>query len=194
MKTHKNPALRKGPAPFKAGGGSPKPAPSPKPAAAAPAKPPLTELQGKKWVVEYHKNNREIVLDQTELRQSVYVYRCEGCTIQVKGKINSIILDSCKKTAIVFDELVACLEFVNCQSMQAQVNRTVPTVSIDKTDGCQIFLSEKSLDTEIVSAKSSEMNIMVPQGSGDIKEFALPEQFKTVYNGKQMVTQPSDLV
>ena len=51
MKTHKNPALRQGPAPFKAA--QPKPA-SPKPVAkpvAQPAKPPLTELQGKKWVV-----------------------------------------------------------------------------------------------------------------------------------------------
>ena len=39
-----------------------------------------------------------------------------------------------------------------------------PTVSIDKTDGCQVFLSEKSISAEIVSAKSSEMNICIPDG------------------------------
>ncbi|RUS88919.1 hypothetical protein EGW08_003358 [Elysia chlorotica] len=189
MKTHKNPALRQGPAPFKSTQpkpASPKPAPKP---AAQPAKPPVTELQGKKWVVEYHKGNQNIVIDQTELKQSLYIFKCEGCVVQVKGKINSIILDSCKKTAIVFDSLLASLEFVNCQSMQAQVNGKLPTVSIDKTDGCMVYLSKESLDVEIVSAKSSEMNILVPQGDGDYKEFALPEQFKTKYDGKSMVTE-----
>jgi len=43
----------------------------------------------------------------------------------------------------------------------------VPTVSIDKTDGCMIYLSKDSLNTQIVTAKSSEMNILVPDGSGD---------------------------
>lgn len=32
-----------------------------------------------------------------------------------------ILTDSCKKTGIVFDDVVSSLEFVNCQSMQGQV-------------------------------------------------------------------------
>ena len=43
----------------------------------------------------------------------------------------------------------------------------MPTISIDKTDGCQIYLSEESLAVEIVSSKSSEMNVLVPKGNGD---------------------------
>lgn len=43
----------------------------------------------------------------------------------------------------------------------------VPTISIDKTDGCQMYLSDKSLDVEIVSSKSSEMNVLIPKGNGD---------------------------
>nr|KAG5691024.1 hypothetical protein BaRGS_021235 [Batillaria attramentaria] len=143
--------------------------------------------------MEYHKGNKNIVLDNTELKQTVYVYKCTDCVIQVKGKVNSITLDQCKKTAIVFEDLVSSLEFVNCQSMQGQVLGRVPTISIDKTDGCMVYLSENSLDTEIVSAKSSEMNVLVPQGGGDFKEFALPEQFKTKWNGKAMVTEQTDL-
>ena len=59
MKTHKNPALRAtsqvpgvraGPAPFKAPSG-PKTAPKPNKVTAAAAKPPVLELQQKKWVV-----------------------------------------------------------------------------------------------------------------------------------------------
>lgn len=43
----------------------------------------------------------------------------------------------------------------------------VPTISIDKTDGCQMYLSPDSMDVEIVSSKSSEMNVLVPKGNGD---------------------------
>ena len=43
-----------------------------------------------------------------------------------------------------------------------------PTVSIDKTDGCQVFLSKVSVTAEIITAKSSEMNICIPKGdAGD---------------------------
>ncbi|BFZ11262.1 hypothetical protein BsWGS_14301 [Bradybaena similaris] len=196
MKTHKNPTLRQGPAPFKPAA-APKPNTSPKPAAkaqSAPSHPAVTELQGKKWVVEYHKDNKNIVLDNVEIKQTVYIYKCEGCVIKIVGKVNSIVVDSSKKTGIVFDDLVSSLEFVNCQSMQAQVTGKIPTLSIDKTDGCLMYLSPESLNVEIVTAKSSEMNILVPVGNGDYKEFALPEQYKSKYDGKAIVTTPSDIV
>lgn len=65
----------------------------------------------------------------------------------------------------------------------------VPTISIDKTDGCQVYLSPESLDVEIVSSKSSEMNIMVPKGNGDYAEYPVPEQYKTtVVPGKGLNT------
>ena len=44
---------------------------------------------------------------------------------------------------------------------------TVPTITIDKADGLQMFLSKDSLQVEIVSAKSSALNVMVPQANGD---------------------------
>lgn len=31
------------------------------------------------------------------------------------------VVDSCKKTALVFDEAISAVDFVNCQSVQAQV-------------------------------------------------------------------------
>lgn len=49
----------------------------------------------------------------------------------------------------------------------------VPTISIDKTDGCQMYLSPESLNVEIVSSKSSEMNVLVPQGNGDFVSLVL---------------------
>ena len=95
--------------------------------------------------------------------RSSFVYR--------SGKVNSIVLDSCKKTSIVLDSVVSSVEFVNCQSVQMQVLVKVPTISIDKTDGCQIYLNAESLDVAIVSAKSSEMNVMVPKDGDFVIDF-----------------------
>ncbi|XP_050393449.1 adenylyl cyclase-associated protein 1 isoform X1 [Patella vulgata] len=191
MKTHKNPALREGPAPYKPPV-TRKPVSAPTPAKPATVHPPVTKLEGKKWIVEYHNDNRNILIDKTELKQTVYIYKCVNSTIQIKGKVNSVIMDSCKKCGVVFDDILSSLEFVNCQSVQGQVIGRVPTVSIDKTDGCQVYLSKNSLDSEIVSAKSSEMNILVPTPDGDMKEFALPEQFKTSWNGSSFTTSMTE--
>jgi adenylyl cyclase-associated protein len=155
MKTHKNPALRFGsPQPFKpttapkpgsAGAASKTSHPVAAPAAAkaaAATKPPKCELEGgKKWIIEYQHGNRNVVINDTEMRQTVYIYKCDNSTIQIKGKVNAITMDGCKKTGLVFEEAISSLDFVNCQSVQAQVLVKVPTVSIDKTDGCMVYLS-----------------------------------------------------
>jgi len=54
-----------------------------------------------------------------------------------------------------------------------QVLGKVPTISIDKTDGCQMYLSADSLAVEIISSKSSEMNVLIPNGSGDYVSFVI---------------------
>jgi len=164
MQTHKNPSLRTGPAPFKTPASS---SSSSGPAIAASVKEPVFTRDGKKWLIEYQKNNTGLLVDNAEMNNVVYMFRCEGSTLTVKGKVNNIVLDSCKKCSLLFDSVVASVEFVNCQSVQMQVLGSVPTVSIDKTDGCQMYLSKDSMAVEIVSSKSSEMNVLLPEASGD---------------------------
>lgn len=198
MKTHKNPSLKSLGGPVRTG---PKPFTAPKPACAANASsklppkkmPPVLELEGKKWRVENQEGAPNIVISDTELKQVVYVYKCVKSTLHIKGKINSITLDNCKKLALVFEQVVGIVEIINSQAIQVQVIGKVPTISINKTDGCQIYLSRSCLDCEIVSAKSSEMNVLVPTDTGDFNEFPIPEQFKTVWNGQKLVTTVTEI-
>lgn len=181
MQTHKNPTLRQGPAPFKATSAAGH-KPLPQPGAGQLDKPPVFTRDGKKWLIEYQKGNSNLVVENADMNNVVYMFRCRDSALTVRGKVNGVVLDSCTKCAVVFDNLVSSIEFVNCQSVQMQVLGKVPTVSIDKTDGCQIYLSPESLDVEIVSSKSSEMNVLIPKANGDYTEHAIPEQFKTVLN------------
>ncbi|NWV51966.1 CAP2 protein, partial [Daphoenositta chrysoptera] len=193
QKTHKNPSLRaQGPSvrsPTKSHTPSPtSPKNSPQQNHA-----PVLELEGKKWRVEYQEDKNDLVINNTELKQVAYIFKCNKSTLQIKGKINSITIDNCKKFGLVFDNVVGIVEVINSRDIQIQVMGKVPTISINKTEGCHIYLSEESLDCEIVSAKSSEMNILIPQ-DGDYKEFPVPEQFKTAWDGSKLVTEPAEIV
>jgi len=154
-----------------------------------PAKPPKFALEGNKWVVEWQVNNKNIVISDTESKQTIYIYKCKGSVVQVKGKVNAITLDDCAKTAVVFENCIASVEVVNSTGVEIQVLGRVPSFAIDKTSGCQIYLSKDSLDSEIVSSKSSEMNISFPGPDQELVEMAIPEQFKTVVKGGRLFTE-----
>ncbi len=77
---------------------------------------------------------------------------------------------------------MATVEVVNCKSIQIQVMKSIPTISIDKTDGAQLFLPQETAEeTEVLSSKSSEMNLnfFVKEGEGEWIEKAVPEQVRT---------------
>ena len=63
--------------------------------------------------------------------------------LQVNGKVNSIMLDNCKKVGVVFESVVACFEAVNCSGLQVQVTTSCPSLNIDKTDGAQVRCSAR---------------------------------------------------
>lgn len=170
---------------YKADGAAPAPKAAPKKftapkfgAKAAVKKDPVCELQRDKWMVEY-QGEGVCEVKVSNPKQQVYIYKCEGSTIVISGKCKSIAVDSCKKSKVLFDTAVSSCELVNCQRMQVQVRETCPSVAIDKTDGCLIYLSKDSMETQIVQSKSSEMNIAFPKDGAedDFTEVPIPEQF-----------------
>ncbi|NWY64484.1 CAP2 protein, partial [Erithacus rubecula] len=193
QKTHKNPSLRAQGPPVRSPTKSHTPSPTSPKNTPQQNHAPVLELEGKKWRVEYQEDKNDLVINNTELKQVAYIFKCNKSTLQIKGKINSITIDNCKKFGLVFDNVVGIVEVINSRDIQIQVMGKVPTISINKTEGCHIYLSEESLDCEIVSAKSSEMNILIPQ-DGDYKEFPVPEQFKTAWDGSKLVTEPAEIV
>lgn len=85
---------------------------------------------------------------------------------------------SCNKTSVLIDTLVSSLEVTRCQSFTAQITGHTPTILVDNTDGGQVYLSEASLGTEVITSKSSALNVSVPVPGvpGEYEELALPEQ------------------
>ncbi|XP_008578476.1 PREDICTED: adenylyl cyclase-associated protein 1 [Galeopterus variegatus] len=164
-----------------AGSGPPPPPPGPPP-------PPVPTSSGSD-----ESASRSALFAQINQGESITHDKCVNTTLQVKGKINSITVDNCKKLGLVFDDVVGIVEIINSRDVKVQVMGKVPTISINKTDGCHVYLSKNSLDCEIVSAKSSEMNVLIPTEGGDFNEFPVPEQFKTLWNGQKLVTTVTEI-
>lgn len=154
---------------------------------------PVLELDGNKWRIENHDGNQNIVIEQTNLKQVVYIYNCRQCLIQVKGKINAVTMDSCSKTALLVENVVSSIDVVQCVSGQLQIVGSSPTIMMDKVDGFQIYYSRNCVkETQLLTAKCSEINILMPgqTDADDYIEKAVPEQFKTIINDSgDMITQ-----
>ncbi|XP_059651148.1 cyclase-associated protein 1-like [Cornus florida] len=159
----------------------------------AKAAPPKFELQvGRKWVVEYQIGKKDLVIEDCDAKQSVYIFSCKDSVLQIQGKVNNITVDKCTKMGVVFTDVVAACEIVNSNGVEVQCQGSAPTISVDNTAGCQLYLSNDSLGTSITAAKSSEINVLVP-GAGpddDWGEHVLPQQFVHAYKDGQFVTSP----
>ncbi|PNW83037.1 hypothetical protein CHLRE_06g304100v5 [Chlamydomonas reinhardtii] len=165
-------------------------------AAAAPSGPPKLELQGVKWAVENWSGRQDLVLENEAPKNSVYVYGCRDCVLQVKGKVNAVSLDKCVRVGVVFGDVISGVEAVNCSSVQLQVTGAVPTLSIEKTDGAQLFVSKRCAadpNFQVVTAKCSAVNVVVvpdpdTNSEEDPQEHPVPEQFISTFQGGKLVT------
>jgi len=162
---------------------------------------PICQFQshGSKWIIENQTKTSNpdgiCTVTTSDSKEQVYIYKCQNSTIQVKGKIKSVILDSCFKTNLVFDSAISSCEVINCERVQVQVIGVCPSFAIDKTDGCLIYLSKDSVNTSnIVSSKSTEMNVSFSdEKTGEQKECAIPEQFVHNIKNGMITSKVSDL-
>eukprot|EP00871_Galdieria_phlegrea_P004434 jgi/Galph1/4992/GphlegSOOS_G3652.1 len=146
---------------------------------------------GKTWEIEYQSSNRDLSIEVTDKKQSVYIYCCENSLIKINQKCNSITVDSCKKCDVIFESVLSTCTVVNCNSLQLQVNKQAPSIAVDKTDGLNVFLPSAVVsETQIVTAKSSSVNVTVINDEEDPVEVPLPEQFVNKYINGRWITEP----
>merc|ERR1712000_618658 len=122
---------------------------------------PKFALEGNKWVCEFQDDQKTLAIEETEPRQTVYLYKNDNC--------------------------IAVVELVNCNGVEIQCQGKVPSFAIDKCSSIQVILSKECLDTEIVTSKSDQVNVLIPDGD-DLTELAVPEQYKTTIVDNKLVT------
>ncbi|KAH3679391.1 hypothetical protein WICMUC_001011 [Wickerhamomyces mucosus] len=180
--THKNPELRS--SSVVAGKRSPPVKPKKPSHLTQNSKPdPVIELNDSKWIIKNVEDNHDIIIDG-EISQSIFIADSKNATIQIKGKANAVSISSTTRVGLVVESLVSGVDVINSKKFGIQILDIVPTISIDKSDEGSVYLSEKSLATEIYTSSTTALNINIPQDD-DFKEVSIPEQFKhTFASGK----------
>jgi adenylyl cyclase-associated protein len=151
-----------------------------------------------KWIVENQTKdsnpNGMLTVTVKDAKDQVYVYNCDNTTVTITGKVKTITMDKCTKCNLIFDTAISSCEIVNCSRMQLQTNGVCPSFSIDKTDGCLIYLSQETIAvSSFVTSKSSEMNVNWTDQDGEVKEAPIPEQFQHKLVNGTINTSVSDL-
>jgi len=166
----------------------PKKAPASTPAPAAggkrgkgPRGPPVKELQkDTNWIIENWENESDLQVDEElSLSNLVCIINCKNCTVRVPTKVKSIAVDGCEKVNLICSDVLSSVELVNSDRMQVQTTGKCNSFAIDKCDGVKLWLSQDSAGADITTAKSSEMNVVVPDPNdpSDTIEIPIPEQF-----------------
>ena len=91
----------------------------------------------------------------------------------------------------MIDSAVSSFSITSSPSFEVQINGTVPTVQIDTTDSGQVYLSKECMDmVEIITSKTSSINISVPTGEGgDFEERPVSEQMRSRIVKGKLVTE-----
>eukprot|EP00028_Trichosphaerium_sp_Am-I-7-wt_P000409 CAMPEP_0168532400 /NCGR_PEP_ID=MMETSP0405-20121227/16211_1 /TAXON_ID=498012 /ORGANISM="Trichosphaerium sp, Strain Am-I-7 wt" /LENGTH=412 /DNA_ID=CAMNT_0008557767 /DNA_START=18 /DNA_END=1256 /DNA_ORIENTATION=- len=145
-----------------------------------------TYKRGNKIFVENYVGRKDIKIEAASQKQNFYIYNCNDCAIKIIGKVNNLMIESCKKSGVEFDSSISAVEVIRCESMKIMCLKVAPAVQIDHTSGLELYLSKESLDADIFTTCTENMNVLVPKGDeGDWTEIALPQQYQLrIVNGK----------
>lgn len=166
--------------------------------AKGPKGPPIKELQKDvNWIIENFEGDNNITVDEADMKQCICIINCKNCTVRLSSRVKAITVDGCEKVNVLMKDVISAVELVNSDRLQIQADGTVKMIAIDKCNGVQLHLNKDSLDAEIVTAKSSEMNVNIPDPDSsdalDTIEIPIPEQFVTTIVGKKTKTAVSSL-
>jgi adenylyl cyclase-associated protein len=163
--------------------------------------PAQTKFMGGRWMVEnYEEDAGLIVCDKANLKSNVFISMCDGCTVQVPGKVKAVTIDNCVKVRVFVQDVVSTVEMVNCKSVMVVVQKDgkVPSFAVDKCESAHIILSRSAYEAhpDIYSSNVTAMNIEVPgpTDDDDNKEHPVPEQFITKIDPKtgKVTTKPTE--
>jgi len=151
---------------------------------------------GKTWIVENYKGNKELKVEIAEQSQAVRLFNLTDCVIQILGKFTALSITNCKKLGVQFASVIGSVEINRTTSLQIEYTEHGTNLfQVDQSDSVSIFVKEGHITAEIVTSKCNEINI-IENGESESKETALPTQFITTYDSerKKWITTPTDHV
>lgn len=192
MRTDKNPELRKS-GMVSASAIKKKPS-SKRKSAPKKQKPPSAVCRANRWLIENYRDNvtYQIPEDKIQVKHNVHIADCNSACIVVPAKVKSVMVESCQKCKIFVNEVISCIEMVNCKSTNIIVQKSAPSIAVDKSDSAKLTIMAAAMEKppKIITSKISAMNIEIPDKNepDDFVDVPVPEQFESTINPDGTIT------
>ena len=157
-------------------------------------KPPKIETLGPKTFYDNHVGAEFVhPAEQLSMSDAFYIKNAKDCKFDFQGKIKNIFIEGCHGLKVTVLSMISMVEIVNSNGVSVKCNGKVPLVQIDGSMDVNVHLSKDSMETKVVSSKSTQMNVHFIGTKGDPVSEPIPAQFQsTVVNGK-LVTVATEL-
>jgi hypothetical protein len=152
------------------------------------------------WYIEAFENCHDITLpeDQMSLKQGVLMLQTKNSSFKLNTKIKHVTIDNCSNCKIDIAHLLSSVNVLNCQKIELFISGNVPTISIERTQGCQIWLTSEAIQSnpDIVTSNNDQVSLMCPKitNSHDYTEVPIPQQYVSKVqlssNGYKVNTEP----
>lgn len=146
--------------------------------ASSSALPKVFAKQDQRWLIQNQKNNHNLVLTSARKEEEIFINNCENCTIVIESLVNVIRLDTCRTVTTLFKN-ASKVEVAVCEDCNMHCFEKVSNLNLASCDNCCIYLSDKSLDSIIMTTKCSGINVEFPFNDGLYQSFKIADHLKT---------------
>lgn len=102
---------------------------------------------GKKIVIRKVALKKTSILE-TRLDQNIYIYDCKDTTIIIPSTLAHIELQNCENVTVRFPSVVSSAEISDCQNITINCYNNIPTIQLDRTERCKIYLPVRIPDPD----------------------------------------------
>ncbi len=156
--------------------------------------PKISHMGAKTFYDNHVKANVVIKADETGMSDAYCITNTKDSTFEFQGKMCSVCLEKCYNVTVKCQTLISIAEIVNSRKVNIFCNVHVPTVQVDGSNDVNIHLTAESLDTKVVTSKSSQVNIHFPGKDKETTSESIPYQFEShIVDGKLSI-KPAELI
>eukprot|EP00475_Leptophrys_vorax_P021376 TRINITY_DN29099_c0_g1_i1.p1 TRINITY_DN29099_c0_g1~~TRINITY_DN29099_c0_g1_i1.p1 ORF type:complete len:372 (+),score=101.15 TRINITY_DN29099_c0_g1_i1:665-1780(+) len=141
------------------------------------------------WTFENYERGRNISPPTEDLvmKHGVLILNSKTSEFKVGAKIKHVTLEHCTKCKIYVTDLVSSLNVMNSSHIELFVNGAVPTISIERSQSVQIWLTKEAIaaNPDILTWNNDQVNLMCPktENGNNFSEVPIPQQFVSKLQG-----------
>lgn len=145
-----------------------KKAPAKPVAKAAVPKEPVKVLRFKTWEISnYGDETIEFAAEEVNPGMTFNFFNCTKTKVIVNGKCKNLMLSRCKKVDITVDNAMSMMEVVKCEDCKVHITTKLPSISVEVSNGIQIFTTEASKNSLSISTTASQsVSLNYPKDEG----------------------------